>query len=138
NSKQCYETPVEAYKLALAQLDVYQRLADTNDRIRLIRTQAELAAVLATWADGVPIQQHKVGIVISMEGADPILEPKAFEEWYERGVRSVGLAWLTKSRYAGGNEEPDRLSSSGYELLEVMDSFHAILDLSHLSEESFM
>src|SRR5438094_927789 len=45
HSEKCYQTSVDAYKLALEQLDVYSRLADTSDRIRLIRTQADLAAV---------------------------------------------------------------------------------------------
>jgi membrane dipeptidase len=70
-----------------------------------------------------------------MENADPILEPKQFEEWYERGVRIVGPAWKA-SRYAGGTGQPGPLTALGDELLEVMSSFNAILDLSHLAEEA--
>src|SRR5262249_11662039 len=135
-SDPCYQTGAEAYRLALAQLDVYNRLADTNERIRLIRTQAELAAVLATWAEGLPFSEHRLGLVLSMEGADPILEPKAFEEWYERGLRAVGLTWLGQTRYGGGNAQPGPLTKAGRELLEVMQSFNVILDLSHLAEEA--
>jgi membrane dipeptidase len=132
-----YETPAQAYKYALDQIDVYQRLADDNERISLIRTRAELAAVLATWAEGVEFDKHKVGLLISMEGADPIPEPKAFEEWYERGVRAVGLAW-SETRYSGGTKRPGPLTGMGRELLEVMASFKAILDLSHMAEEAYL
>ncbi len=132
-----YETPAEAYRHAMDQIDVYHRLADDNDRIGLVRTQSELAAVLAAWADGIPFEQHKVGIMISMEGADPIREPRAFEEWYERGVRAVGLAW-SETRYSGGTRRPGPLTAMGRDLLEVMQSFNAILDLSHMAEEAYL
>jgi membrane dipeptidase len=130
----CYDNAANAYKMALAQWDVYQRLADENDRIRLIRSCAELDAVLATWREGVPFADHKVGIVLSLEGADPILEPKQFEEWYERGVRAVGLAWLHQGRYVGGNREPGRLTRLGHELLDILTHFHTILDISHMPD----
>src|SRR5438045_31852 len=74
-----YETPAQAYKMALDQIDVYYRLAETNERILLVRTQNELDAVLATWAEGVDFEGHKLGLGISIEGADSIPAPQAFE-----------------------------------------------------------
>jgi membrane dipeptidase len=71
-----------------------------------------------------------------MEGADPIREPRAFEEWYERGVRIVGPAW-SSTRYSGGTRAPGPLTSLGRELLDVMGSFRAVLDLSHMSEDAY-
>jgi len=132
-----YETPRQAYDLAIKQLDYYQRLADETDKIRLIFTRADLDAVLATWADGVPSDQHVEGFVVLMENADPIIEPKQFEEWYERGVRVVGPAW-TGTRYCGGTSQPGGLTKLGYELLEVLQSFNAILDLSHMAEQAYL
>ncbi|MCC7446689.1 MAG: membrane dipeptidase [Anaerolineae bacterium] len=132
-----YDTPAQAYKQAVAQIDVYQRLADEHDRIRLIRTQSELESVLATWGEGSDITTHTIGIVLLMEGGDPIPEPKAFEEWYERGVRIVGPAW-SETRYSGGTRRPGPLTDLGRGLLEVMASFNAILDLSHMAEESYL
>ncbi|MBX3080124.1 MAG: membrane dipeptidase [Anaerolineae bacterium] len=135
-----YQTPAEASKMAMTQLDYYHRLADRTDRIVLIKTQADLSKVLDSWADGVEIDSHKVGLVILMEGADPIREPKAFEEWYERGLRICGTAW-SETRYSGGTtmhgRGPGPLTGLGRELLEVMQSFNAILDVSHMAEESF-
>src|SRR5579859_4872004 len=47
--KPSYETPKQAYQLAIDQLDVYERLVDTSqERITLIRTRTELEKVLAT------------------------------------------------------------------------------------------
>jgi membrane dipeptidase len=140
NFQPIYETPAQAYKLALKQWDIYQRLVESErvgGRVMLIRTRAELKVVLATWAAGTEFEDHRLGIVLAIENADSIPEPKAFEEWYERGVRSVGLAWYA-TRYSGGNSQPGPLTRLGHELLEVMESFHAILDLSHMAEEAYL
>ncbi|MBN8619513.1 MAG: membrane dipeptidase [Anaerolineae bacterium] len=134
-SNYAYRTPAEANKMAMAQLDYYNRLADSTDKVRLIKTAADLDAVLETWAEGKEIGEHQHGLVVLMENADPILEPKQFEEWYEYGVRIVGPAW-TGTRYSGGTGQPGPLTALGYELLDVMSSFKAVLDLSHMAEEA--
>lgn len=135
-----YETPAQAYKQALDQLDVYFRLAESDrsgDKVVLVTDQKALESVLKTWEEGTEFADHKLGIVLAMESADSIPEPKAFEEWYERGVRSVGPAWHG-TRYSGGTGDPGPLTKLGRELLEVMESFNAILDLSHMAEEAYL
>jgi membrane dipeptidase len=130
-----YKTPQEAYKLGTDQWDYYNRLADQTDKVRLVKTAADLDVVLATWADGKEMHEHQQGLVLLMENADPIIEPRQFEEWYERGVRIVGPAWAG-TRYAGGTGMPGPLTKLGYELLDIMADFNAILDLSHLAEQA--
>lgn len=132
-----YETPAQAYRLGMVQMDYYQRLADETERVRIVRTQADLDAVLATWSPGMDSADHRQGLVLLMENADPIIEPQQFEEWYERGVRIVGPAW-SFSRYSGGTGFPGGLTPAGRELLEVMAGFNAILDLSHMAEEAYL
>ncbi len=132
-----YKNGAEAYKFAMEQIDYYHRMADENEKIVLIREQSDLDAVLATWDDGVELADHKQGLVILMEGADPIVEPAQFEEWHERGLRLVGLAWEA-TRYSGGTGTPGPLTKLGCELLEVMSDFNAILDLSHTSEDAYL
>lgn len=124
-----------AYEQALTQMDYYQRLADETDRVRLIREKSDLAAVLNTWEEGTEITDRVQGLVVLMEGADPIIEPKQFEEWYERGVRLVGPAWRA-TRYSAGTGAPGGLTDLGKELLEVLADFNVMLDLSHLAEEA--
>lgn len=130
-----YRDAREAYTNAIKQMDYYNRLADEDGRIQLVRTQAELDIVLDSWDK--EMHERKQGLVILMEGADPILEPQQFEEWYERGVRIVGTSWQM-TRYAGGTSEPGGLSRLGYELLEILASYNAILDLSHMAEQAFL
>jgi membrane dipeptidase len=132
-----YHTPQQAHDLAQKQLDYYHRLADESDKIILVQDEASLDAVLATWQPGTELADHKMGLVVLMENADPILEPKQFEEWYGRGVRLVGPAWQA-TRYCGGTGHPGPLTALGRELLDVMASFNAVLDLSHMAEQSYL
>jgi membrane dipeptidase len=128
-----YTTAEEAHKLAQAQLDYYHRLADECEQITLVGTRADLDRVLT----GQESEKPQVGIVPLMEGADPIREPAEAEMWFERGVRLVGLSWLTGSRYAGGDASPGPLADEGRQLLEVMAELGMTLDISHLAEEAF-
>jgi membrane dipeptidase len=129
-----YTTPQEAYAQAVEQMDVYNRLADENPRFALVREQKELEAVLSTWKAGAPEDKRQIGLVILMEGADPIIRPQDLEAWYERGLRIVGPAWLAGTRYAGGDASGGPLTDEGIRLLRVMQDFNVVLDVSHLSE----
>jgi membrane dipeptidase len=131
-----YRDAKEAAAIANKQLDYYHRLHDEDERFHLVRTAADIDIVLNTWQDGTEINQRKQGLVVLMEGADPIIEPKQFEEWYERGVRIVGTAW-SATRYSGGTGAPGGLTHLGNDLLEVLGSYNAILDVSHMAEQSF-
>ena len=132
-----YQTPQEAYRLGRQQMDIYQQLVDEDPRLRLVHDQSDLDAVLATWAEDVPIQERVQGLVILMENADPIKEPVQFEEWYARGLRIVGPAW-TASRYCGGTGMPGPLTPLGHQLLDTMAQFNALLDLSHMAEQAYL
>jgi len=134
--KLAYKSPQEAYQKALKQMDSYQRLGDEDPRIRLVKTQGDLSAVLDTWQADKDFPQHQLGLVILMEGADPVLEPRHVEEWVERGVRILGLAWRA-TRYAAGTGAAGRLTPLGRELLDRMASYGLILDLSHLAELAY-
>ena len=132
-----YDTPQAAYEWGLRQLGYYQQLAETHEHLILVRTQADLDTVLASWGPGCTLADHRVGLIVLMEGADPILEPAQVEEWYERGLRIVGPAW-TATRYAGGTGAPGPLTDMGRELLEAMASFGMVLDLSHLTPDGWI
>jgi membrane dipeptidase len=131
-----YATPQEAHDQAMGQLDVYYRLADENPRFALVREQKELNTVLAAWEEDVPEEKRQIGLVILMEGADPIIKPQDLERWYERGLRIVGPSWLAGTRYAGGDASGGPLTDEGIQLLRVMMDFNMALDVSHLSEQA--
>ena len=133
---QCYQDALDAASKAGRQLDAYHKLVDEHQVFELVGTQAQLQNVLDTWEDNKGLIDRRIGLVPLMEGADPILEPFQVEEWYERGVRIVGLSWEA-TRYAGGTHEPGGLTKEGMELIDLMSGLGMMLDLSHLAEESY-
>jgi membrane dipeptidase len=68
-----------------------------------------------------------------MEGADGIQSPDELGEWWDLGLRMIGLAWAG-TRYAGGTGEPGPLTEEGRRLLSAMADFNFMLDLSHMDE----
>ena len=131
----CYADDAQARRLYWAQMDAYYRLvADHPDKYRLIQVNRDLKEVLDHWIDEV-LPEHPVGMVALMEGAEGVREPADLEEWWQAGVRLIGLAWAG-TRYCGGTREPGPLTKDGYDLLDGMASIGFTLDLSHMDEKA--
>jgi membrane dipeptidase len=130
-----YADSEKAHRLYRDQITVYRKLVDAHpDKFRLISAVKELDAVMEDWSrpvlDG---EAHPVGLVYLMEGADGIRSPRELAEWYDLGLRLIGLAWAG-TRYCGGTGEPGPLTPEGRELIAAMADFHFVLDLSHMDE----
>lgn len=149
---QVYRDPREAQVLWENQLDFYRRLAgDQPDHFRLVLNRSDLAHVLTPWQReparlaSAPVEgeeppqpvTHPVGLVLLMEGAGGLREPKEIERWWEAGVRIVGPVW-SGSRFCGSSQEPGGFTREGHELLEVMAGLKMVLDVSHMSERSVL
>jgi membrane dipeptidase len=127
-----YSTPEEAHEQGMWQLHFYTELAKTNPNVTLIRSRPELVNYLEEINDGA----QKLGIIISMEGADPITQPSELKRWFDEGLRLIGPSWKA-TRYGGGTGEPGPLTSEGWQLLAEMQKLGVILDVSHMAEETF-
>ncbi|HEX2913236.1 MAG TPA: membrane dipeptidase [Chloroflexia bacterium] len=127
-----YTSLEEAHQQGLAQLNFYKELARRDSRVKLIRTPQELDEHIRAVEAGA----QALGIIISMEGADPITEPDQLGEWVEQGLRLIGPAWK-ETIYCGGTGEPGPLKPAGYRLLAEMQRQGVILDVSHMAEETF-
>lgn len=124
-----YSSPQEAYEQGMEQIAYYATLA-MDPRVSIITTRRDLDRVLAS------NEEPHVGVVLLMEGADPIVTPAQVPEWYQAGVRIVGTSW-SQTRYAGGTRAPGGLTPAGRELLPEMERAGLILDTSHMAEQSF-
>ncbi len=132
---ECYSNDEEAHSSYQRQLEAYDRLIDKHpDKFQGISVVSELKAVLNHWKQ-TDIEEHPVGLVFLMEGAEGIREPAEVEEWYRWGVRIIGPAWAG-TRYCGGTREPGGLTKQGYALLDHMAEFKLTLDLSHMDEKA--
>jgi membrane dipeptidase len=101
----------------------------------MVTTVAQLDRIVKQWLDST--EEPLVGLVMAMEGADPIREPAELADWYERGLRVIGPAW-SGTRYSGGTGEPGPLTALGQRLLKAMADLNMILDLTHMAEEAYL
>ncbi|MBX3014629.1 MAG: membrane dipeptidase [Caldilineaceae bacterium] len=141
-----YHSPAQAYGMAQGQL-AYYRALEQQGHIRIIADRAALDSHMAEWhrwdeahpeanaADSYPTPP--LGFVISMEGADPILEPAQLEAWWQAGLRLLGPTHYGPGRYAGGTGTELGLSEIGAPLLREMDRLGILLDLTHMSDQAF-
>ena len=129
-----YRSHAIAYAYAQGQLAYYRQL-ERDGEIRMLRDWPTVAAHIAEWQEKPEATPH--GIVLCMEGADPIVAPEQVGAWYADGLRIVSLAHYGPSAYAKGTESIGGLSAKGRELLRLMDDIGMILDVTHLSDESF-
>jgi membrane dipeptidase len=126
-----------AYATARGQLAYYQLLAEQGE-IVFISSQRDLRSHWSRWQNaGDNTASLPVGVILAMEGADPIVSPKQAERWWADGLRSVGLAHYGKSHYAVGTGDSGPLTPKGIELLKEFDRLGMILDATHSSDPSF-
>jgi membrane dipeptidase len=135
---QTYHHPGEANKFYHDQLDIYHRLEGNHpEKFKLITQKKDLDLIIHHWrhcSSELPdIKEPPVGIVVLMEGTEAIEKPDDLNEWWDEGVRIIGLAWHG-NKYCGGTGEPGPLSLEGKQLLAVMSDVGFILDISHMDE----
>lgn len=111
---------------AHAQL-AYYTLLEQQGQMRMIRSAADLDQHWET--DGAPL-----GIILSMEGCDPIIDLSQAAWWYEQGLRTACLAHYGPSAYAMGTGGDGPLTPAGRELLKEFDRLGLILDLVHTAD----
>jgi len=130
-----YNSPEIAYAMAQGQL-AYYRILESQGQVRIIEDWRALSSHVEEWQ-----RPHRgkapLGFVLAMEGADPIIEPDQLRSWWEDGLRVVSLSHYGVSTYAHGTGTKGGLTSLGRELLETMHSIGMILDVTHLSDQSF-
>lgn len=130
-----------AYASAQGQLAYYEALARRGE-LTIIRTRGELDAHWSLWQAAPAVGPPPLGAIITMEGADPIVEPDEVHLWWARGLRTLMLAHFEQSCYAYGTPKHDSpedgpLTGKGRALLKEMAKLDMPLDLTHLCERSF-
>ena len=117
----------DARERTLAQAAEFRRLVDENaEQVCQVHTSAEL-------------DDPRLRLVLSLEGVEPLEgDPDAFEEWYERGVRTASLTWNHANDFAGGICTPTLgLTDRGRALVRRFGELGVVLDLAHASEQTW-
>ena len=132
-----YRTGDIAYAMSRGQMAYYQIL-DTRGEARVIRTSDQFNGHMIEWSEAEDYSDLPVGLVVGIEGADPILWPDQAQEWWDLGVRVVSLSHYGVSTYSHGTATgtDGGLFAPAKDLLRQMDSLGMILDVTHTSDES--
>ncbi len=127
-----YSTYDEAHSLYKKQIEAYQRLTDHHpDKFKQILNARDLKTIWHAWQTAQPDQTPPIGFCTLMEGAEGIRNPDELMEWWELGVRTIGLAWAG-TRYCGGTGDPGPLTPEGFALINAMQEIGFTLDISHM------
>jgi len=128
-----YANQTIAYAQAQGQL-AYYRLLERQGHLRFITSRSELTAHWDAYLakpDSTPL-----GIILSMEGADPILDPEQVEFWWQCGLRAVGPVHYGRGQYGYGTATDGPLGPRGVALLKEFMRVGIILDVTHLTDRS--
>ena len=135
-----WPSSAQAYGIARGQL-AYYRALEYEGIIKIIGSNPELDQHAAAWTAwetaGGAGEPPPLGFMISMEGADPILDPGQLDEWWDAGLRLLGITHYGPGRYAGGTGTELGLSALGPPLLGEMERLGMALDLTHCSDQAF-
>jgi membrane dipeptidase len=131
--------PATACAIARGQLAYYE-LLEEDAHAAILRTAEELRAHWNRWASDPAAGAEgrtPIGIILAMEGADPIITPRQAERWFGDGLRVVGPVHYGHNQYAVGTGESGPLTPDGIDLLRELDRLKFVLDTTHLSDPSF-
>src|SRR5207248_4074259 len=107
----------------------------------LFDTLCALPVARATSADD--FREGQITAIVHLEGAEAIAPDLAnLEDWYERGLRSIGLVWSRPNAFAEGvpfrfpssGDTGPGLTEAGLRLVQACNRMGILVDLSHLNE----
>jgi membrane dipeptidase len=130
-----WNSPQQAWAQTQGQLAWYKAMEDYGE-MTAITDFSTLQNHLNKWKQD-DHQQLPVGYILSLEGADSIVNMAYLEKAYENGLRAVGPAHYGPGIYAYGTDSEGGIGYKGRELLSEMERLHIILDATHLCDQSF-
>ncbi len=127
-------TAASCYGFAHAHL-AYYRAMEREGKMRMLRTKEDLRKHELVVSQGAV--DSPLGFVLTMEGADPLLTPETLDEFYDEGLRALGLTHYGVNRYGGGTSTDVGLADAAAQLLARASELGMTIDLTHLSDKGF-
>jgi membrane dipeptidase len=129
-----WNSPFQAWAMTQGQLAWYKAMEDAGEMVQ-ISDRGSLEKHLKIWE--FPDENTPVGYILSLEGADSLVNISYLERAYASGLRAIGPAHYGSGSYAQGTDAMGGLSQKGKDLLKEMQRLGIILDISHLNDECF-
>ncbi|MCB0838767.1 MAG: membrane dipeptidase [Bacteroidetes bacterium] len=130
-----WNSPQQAWAQTQGQLAWYKAMEDMGEMVQITNTE-QLNHHLALWEND-DISQKPIGYILSLEGADSILNLDYLEKSYELGLRAIGPAHYGPGTYAHGTDSVGGIGVKGKALLKKIEELNLILDATHLCDVSF-
>ncbi|GHB72899.1 dipeptidase [Persicitalea jodogahamensis] len=133
-----WHSPEQAFAFAQGQLAWYRVMEEQGEMVQITDRQ-QLENHLQLWQDESILNSQKpVGYILSLEGADSVIDVNYLERYVEEGLRAIGPAHYGPGRYAPGTHGGGGgLTPIGKDLLREMDRHSLILDATHLTDKGF-
>lgn len=130
-----WNSPEIAWGITQAQLAWYKAM-ELQGELTQITTLQALESHLQYWNENTS-DKKPIGYILSLEGADSLVDISYLEKAYEYGLRVCGPAHYGPGRYAPGTGMTGGLTTDGKLLVKEMDRLNMILDVTHLTDEGF-
>lgn len=130
-----WHSPEQAWAQTQAQLAWYKAMEEKGELFQ-VKDLESLNQHLANWQHSATAVKP-IGYILTLEGADSLIEPHYLYKAYEYGLRALGPAHYGPGRYANGTDSTGRMGEPGIELLKIMEELNIILDLTHLCDDAF-
>lgn len=124
----------QAWAMTQAQLAWYKTMEEAGE-LTPVTDVKSLEAHLEKWKK--PGEYEPIGYVLSLEGADSIVNLGYVEKAFDLGLRAIGPAHYGPGVYAQGTDASGGLGEKGRALLKKMEELGIILDATHLCDDSF-
>lgn len=128
-----WHSPEHAWAHTQAQLTWYREM-ELAGELRPIKNLTDLEDHLAQLINS---NEKRIGYLLTLEGADSIVDLSYVEKAWNYGLRAIGPAHYGPGRYAQGTNATGGIGQAGKELLKEMERFNIILDATHLCDDSF-
>jgi membrane dipeptidase len=126
----------QAWAQTQGQLQWYRAMEEEGELVQIINSKL-LEEHIQLWGSSIPNDQKPIGYILSLEGADSLVNIDYLHRAHGYGLRAVGPAHYGPGRYANGTNSQGKLNNQGKELLKEMEGLNMILDATHLCDDAF-
>ena len=130
-----WHSPEQAWAQTQGQLSWYRAMESQGELVQ-IKTIEQLEKHLDLWSNPAD-SRRPIGYILTLEGADSIVDFDYLEHAYQQGLRAIGPAHYGPGTYAQGTNATGGIGEKGKVLLKEMERLNIILDVTHLCDESF-
>jgi membrane dipeptidase len=131
-----WHSPEQAWAQTQGQLAWYRAMEEAGEMVQ-ITNASTLEKHFSLWNDQSDTLTRPIGYILSLEGADSLVNLHYLERAYAYGLRGLGPAHYGPGRYANGTDATGKMGNQGIDLLKEMDRLHMILDATHLCDDAF-